>query len=62
MLFLMPPIAMELLKTAVAEAGYTGKVQFAMDVAASEFYQDGKYNLDFKSKDADASKLVSIDM
>lgn len=53
--------AMELLKTAVAEAGYTGKVDFAMDVAASEFYQDGKYNLDFKSKDADASKIISAD-
>lgn len=50
---------MELLKVAVEKAGYTGKVQFAMDVAASEFYQDGKYNLDFKSKDSDKSQIVS---
>ena len=31
------------------EAGHEGKVAFAMDVAASELFQDGKYNLDFKS-------------
>lgn len=51
--------AMELLKVAVEQAGYTGKVKFAMDVAASEFYQNGKYNLDFKSKNPDASKILT---
>lgn len=29
-----------------------------MDVAASEFYKDGKYDLDFKSKD-DPSRYIS---
>ncbi|PIK36780.1 hypothetical protein BSL78_26389 [Apostichopus japonicus] len=53
--------AMELLKVAVEKAGYTGKVQFAMDVAASEFYQDGKYNLDFKSKDSDKSQIITAE-
>ncbi|KAL4592161.1 hypothetical protein LXL04_005147 [Taraxacum kok-saghyz] len=40
----------ELLKTAIAKAGYTGKVVIGMDVAASEFYaENGKtYNLNFK--------------
>jgi len=31
-------------------AGYTDKVRLGMDVAASEFYRDGKYDLDFKSE------------
>lgn len=42
---------LELLKTAIEKAGYTGKVKIGMDVAASEFFtEDGNYNLDFKSK------------
>lgn len=31
-----------------------------MDVAASEFYRDGKYDLDFKSPD-DPSRYISPD-
>lgn len=50
---------LELLKTAIADAGYTDKVELGMDVAASEFYQDGKYNLDFKSKQPDQTKIVT---
>lgn len=48
---------LELLKTAIDKAGYTGKVKIGMDVAASEFYKDGKYNLDFKNPKADASSI-----
>ena len=33
--------------TAIETAGYTGKVGIALDVAAGEFYADGKYDLDF---------------
>ncbi|KAJ9075705.1 phosphopyruvate hydratase [Entomophthora muscae] len=40
---------LELLKTAIEKAGYTGKVKIAMDVAASEFHKEGKYDLDFKN-------------
>lgn len=40
---------LELLRTAIDKAGYTGKVKIGMDVAASEFFQEGKYNLDFKN-------------
>ena len=43
------PSALELLKTAIEKAGFTDKVVVGMDVAASEFYRDGKYDLDFKS-------------
>ena len=40
--------ALELLTEAIKDAGYTGKVQIGMDVASSEFYKEGKYDLDFK--------------
>lgn len=54
---------LELCKVAIEKAGYTGKVQIGMDVAASEFYQekDGNYNLDFKSKEPAAESIVSPD-
>lgn len=44
---------LELVKTAIENAGYTGKIQIGMDVAASEFYTEGKdgaksYDLNFK--------------
>ena len=32
-----------------------------MDVAASEFYKDGKYDLDFKNKDSDPADWISSD-
>ncbi|KAI8922055.1 enolase [Powellomyces hirtus] len=50
---------LELLKVAIEKAGYTGKIQIAMDVAASEFYKEGKYDLDFKNPDSDSSKWLS---
>lgn len=50
---------LELVKTAIASAGYTGKVKIAMDVAASEFYKDGKYDLDFKNPQSDKSKHLT---
>jgi len=52
---------LELLKVAIEKAGYTGKVKIGMDVAASEFYENGKYNLDFKSKEPNPSLVVSSD-
>uniref|UniRef100_A0A8C8A4X5 phosphopyruvate hydratase n=1 Tax=Oryzias sinensis TaxID=183150 RepID=A0A8C8A4X5_9TELE len=41
--------SLDLLQTAIEKAGFTDKVVVGMDVAASEFYRDGKYDLDFKS-------------
>jgi enolase len=52
---------LELLKVAIEKAGYTGKIDIAMDVAASEFYKDGKYDLDFKNPKSDSSKFLSGD-
>merc|ERR1711881_627785 len=44
--------AIKLCEDAIAKAGYTGKIKIGMDVAASEFFKDGKYDLDFKNKDS----------
>jgi len=50
---------LELLVKAIDKAGYTGKVKIGMDVAASEFFEEGKYNLDFKNKHADESHKIT---
>jgi enolase len=50
---------LELLKVAIEKAGYTGKVKIGMDVAASEFCKDGKYDLDFKNPKSDPATYVS---
>jgi enolase len=51
---------LELVKEAIDKAGYTEKMVIGMDVAASEFYRDGKYDLDFKSP-ADPSRYITGD-
>nr|XP_033780208.1 beta-enolase [Geotrypetes seraphini] len=50
--------ALELLKSAIEKAGYPDKIVIGMDVAASEFYREGKYDLDFKSPD-DPNRRIS---
>ncbi len=40
--------ALKLLQKAISKAGYKGKVDLAMDCAASEFYANGKYIMDGK--------------
>ncbi|XP_016372695.1 enolase 1b, (alpha) isoform X1 [Sinocyclocheilus rhinocerous] len=52
--------ALELLKSAISKDGYTDEIVIGMDVAASEFYRDGKYDLDFKSPD-DPDRYISPD-
>jgi len=52
---------LELIKVAIEKAGYTGKIEIGMDVAASEFFKDGKYDLDFKNPNSDKSKWISSD-
>ncbi|KAG0748235.1 hypothetical protein G6F60_001498 [Rhizopus arrhizus] len=49
---------LDLLVQAIEKAGYTGKVKIGMDCAASEFYKDGKYDLDFKNPNSDQSKWI----
>ena len=48
------------MKEAIERAGYTGKIDIGMDVAASEFCKESKYDLDFKNPNSDKSLWVSI--
>jgi len=50
---------LELIKEAIQAAGYTGKVEIGMDIAASEFFREGKYDLDFKNPKSDKSKWLT---
>ncbi|KAB7627940.1 phosphopyruvate hydratase [Alkalilimnicola sp. S0819] len=54
--------ALEVIRDAVAEAGYTlgGDVYLALDVASSEFYKDGKYVLESEGKSFDAAGFVDF--
>ncbi|KAL5242974.1 hypothetical protein ACI65C_010384 [Semiaphis heraclei] len=54
---------LRLIETAIEKAGYKGKVEIGMDVAASEFFVDGKYDLDFKNKSdsKDKSQIISTE-
>jgi len=49
------------LTDAIADAGWSGKVKIAMDIAASEFYEpkDKTYNLGFKLETPDPSLIKS---
>lgn len=58
--FCFSPSALELIKTAIEKAGFTDKVVIGMDVAASEFFIEGKYDLDFKSPPS-AARNISAD-
>merc|ERR1712117_204527 len=46
--------AINLCCEAIEKAGYTGKIKIGMDVAASEFCKEGKYDLDFKNPESKA--------
>jgi len=50
-----------LIKEAIEKAGYTGKVEIGMDCAASEFFKNGVYDLDFKNPKSDKSKALKFD-
>lgn len=51
--------ALDLIMSAIEKAGYKGKVSIAIDAASSEFYKDGKYDLDFKNPNSDSSKWLT---
>jgi len=50
--------ALNLISTAIEKAGYTGKIDIGMDVAASEFFREGKYDLDFKNPTPDPTTFI----
>jgi len=49
---------LRLLNLAVKKAGYKSKVKFGIDVAASEFYKDGKYEVD--GKKLTSKQLINV--
>jgi len=51
--------SLDILTEAINKAGYEGQVKIALDVASSEFYKDGKYDLDFKNPKSDPSKWLT---
>ena len=53
--------ALDLLMEAVEKAGYTPEkdISFALDVASSEFYKDGKYNFTGEGKVFNADELIN---
>lgn len=55
--------ALDLIMEAIDAAGYKGRMNIAMDVAASEFYKEDekKYDLDFKNPDSDKSKWITYE-
>ncbi|XP_066997588.1 enolase isoform X2 [Anabrus simplex] len=53
--------ALKLISEAIETAGYTGKVEIGMDCAASEFFREGKYDLDFKNPKSDPSKWITVE-
>lgn len=50
--------ALNLIIDAIKTAGYEGKIKIGMDVAASEFYTNGKYDLDFKNEKSDPNAYL----
>lgn len=51
--------ALDMVMLAIDDAGYSGKVSIALDVAASEFFnkETGKYNLGFKMSNDEKTQL-----
>merc|ERR1719290_961276 len=51
--------ALDLIQEAISKAGYTGRIEIGMDVAASEFFKgDNTYDLDFKTANNDGSQKI----
>lgn len=55
-----PEDALNLLQETINDLGYQGKVAIALDVAASEFFQDGKYYIS-KKWDKPEERILSRD-
>merc|ERR1711884_485237 len=53
--------ALELLVEAIKKSGYEGKIKIGMDIAASEFFKNGKYDLDFKNPETKEEDWISSD-
>lgn len=54
-----PQEALDLIVAAIKKAGYEGLIEIGMDSASSEFYKNGKYDLDYKNPNSDGSKAIT---
>ncbi len=52
--------ALQVIIEAIEKAWYTGKISLALDVASSEFYKNGKYELEWESRSLTSSELISL--
>lgn len=52
--------ALQVIIEAIEKAGYTGKIKLALDVASSEFYKEGKYELEGEGRSLTSSELVAL--
>lgn len=53
--------ALEVIMEAIAKAGYnTDQIKLALDVASSEFYKEGKYELEGEGRSLTSEELVSF--
>jgi len=52
--------ALQIIIEAIEKAGHTGKIQLALDVAASEFYKDGKYDLAGEGRILTDDELIAL--
>jgi len=52
---------LNLVVAAIKRAGYVDECKIGMDAAASEFYKDGKYDLDFKNSESNPTDYKSGD-
>merc|ERR1712180_320344 len=53
--------ALELLVEAIKKSGPEGSIFIGMDIAASEFFKNGKYDLDFKNPESKEEDWISSD-
>lgn len=52
--------ALQVIMEAIEKAGYTGKISLALDVASSEFFKDGVYDLAGEGRKLNADELVAL--
>lgn len=52
--------ALQVIMQAIEKAGYTGKIKLALDCAASEFYKDGMYVLEWEWRTLNYTELVQL--
>lgn len=52
--------ALQVIIQAIEKAGYSGKIKLALDVASSEFYKNGKYELEGEWKTLNSDELIKL--